>query len=111
MRNTFAALLMLALCWPGARAATPPRGTWLLLPDRVWTADGDAAHAGWAVLVRDGTIASVGPAASIDAPADAQRIALPGATLLPGLVDLHSHVFLHPYNEASWNDQVLKESP
>jgi imidazolonepropionase-like amidohydrolase len=111
MRKTFAAFLMLALCWPVARAATPAHGTWLLLPDRVWTADGDAAHAGWAVLVRDGAIAAVGPAASIDAPADAQRIALPGATLLPGLVDLHSHVFLHPYNEASWNDQVLKESP
>lgn len=94
-----------------ATAAEPPRGAWLLLPDRVWTAEGDAAHAGWAVLVRDGAIAAVGPAASIDAPADAQRIALPGATLLPGLIDLHSHVFLHPYDEASWNDQVLKESP
>ena len=107
-----AAVFLLALCWPGARAATPPaQGAWLLLPDRVWTADGDAAHAGWAVLVRDGAIVAVGPAASIDAPADAQRLALPGATLLPGLVDLHSHVFLHPYDETSWNDQVLKESP
>lgn len=103
--------LLLALAAVAATAAEPPRGSWLLLPDRVWTADGDAAHAGWAVLVRDGAIAAVGPAASIDAPADAQRIALPGATLLPGLIDLHSHLFLHPYDEASWNDQVLKESP
>jgi imidazolonepropionase-like amidohydrolase len=30
-------------------------------------------------------------------------------TLLPGLIDAHSHVFLHPYNEALWDDQVLKE--
>jgi imidazolonepropionase-like amidohydrolase len=30
-------------------------------------------------------------------------------TLLPGLVDAHSHLFLHPYNETLWNDQVLKE--
>ena len=81
--------LLLALAAFPATAAEPPHGTWLLLPDRVWTADGDATHAGWAVLVRDGTIAAVGPAASIDAPADARRIALPGATLLPGLVDLH----------------------
>jgi imidazolonepropionase-like amidohydrolase len=94
---------------PAGAVAAP--GTWLLLPARVWTADGDAAHAGWAVLVRGGTIAAVGPVASIDAPADAQRVELPGATLLPGLVDLHSHVFLHPYNETPWNDQVLKESP
>ena len=41
-------------------------------------------------------------------PADAERLALPGKTLLPGLMDLHSHVLLHPYNETSWDDQVLK---
>lgn len=81
----------------------------LLLPDRVWTGDGDAAHAGWAVLVRDGAIAAVGPAAGIEAPAGTRRIALPGTTLTPGLIDLHSHLFLHPYDETSWTDQVLKE--
>lgn len=85
------------------------KGDWLLLPERVWTADGDAAHAGWAVLVHDGTIAAVGPATGIQAPAGAQRVELPGATLTPGLIDLHSHLFLHPYNETLWNDQVLTE--
>ncbi|NWO67902.1 amidohydrolase family protein, partial [Escherichia coli] len=34
---------------------------------------------------------------------------LPGTSLLPGLIDLHVHLFLHPYNETSWNDQVMKE--
>jgi imidazolonepropionase-like amidohydrolase len=82
---------------------------YLLRPDRVWNGNDDAAHAGWGVLVRDGAIASVGPANTIDA-GDAQRIDLPGATLVPGLIDLHSHLFLHPYNETPWNDQVLKES-
>src|SRR6185312_16205607 len=103
-----ATLLLLLLC-PLATAATTQKGDWLLLPDRVWTADGDAAHAGWAVLVHDGAIAAVGPAASVQAPAGAQRVELPGATLTPGLVDLHSHLFLHPYNETLWNDQVLTE--
>ena len=37
-------------------------------------------------------------------------IDLPGMTLLPGLIDLHTHVLLHPYDEALWNDQVLKEA-
>ena len=73
-----------------------------------WTGEG-ASHAGWVVLVRDGAIVAVGDASTVDAPADARRIALPGATLVPGLIDLHSHVFLHPYNETLWNDQVLKE--
>ncbi|HKR75520.1 MAG TPA: amidohydrolase family protein, partial [Rhodanobacter sp.] len=103
-----AALLLLLLC-SMATAATTPKGDWLLLPDRVWTADGDAAHAGWAVLVHDGAIAAVGPRTSIQAPADVQRVELPGATLMPGLTDLHSHLFLHPYNETLWNDQVLTE--
>jgi imidazolonepropionase-like amidohydrolase len=92
-----------------ATTAMGAKGDVLLVPDRVWTAEGDAAHAGWAVLVHDGAIAAVGPANTINAPAGTQRIALPGTTLTPGLIDLHSHVFLHPYNETLWNDQVLKE--
>ncbi|MGN6383807.1 MAG: amidohydrolase family protein [Dyella sp.] len=101
-----AALLSIA---PLAAAAEASAKDTLLLPDRVWTADGDAAHAGWAVLVHDGKVAAVGPADAIKAPADAQRITLPGTTLTPGLIDLHSHLFLHPYNETLWNDQVLTE--
>jgi imidazolonepropionase-like amidohydrolase len=89
-------------------AASAPAADALLLPDRVWTAEGDASHAGWAVLVRDGAIAAAGPKDTIDA-AGAPRIELPGATLTPGLIDLHSHLLLHPYNETPWNDQVLKE--
>ncbi len=103
-----AAILLLLLCSLSASAATT-KGDWLLLPDRVWTADGDSAHGGWAVLVHDGAIAAVGPAASIHAPANTKRVDLPGATLTPGLIDLHSHLFLHPYNETLWNDQVLTE--
>ena len=101
-----AALLSIA---PLAVAAEAPAKDALLLPDRVWTADGDAAHTGWAVLVHDGKVAAVGPAAGIAAPAGVERIALPGATLTPGLVELHSHLFLHPYDETPWNDQVLAE--
>src|SRR6202008_384288 len=51
-----------------------------------------------------------GPAADIKAPAGAVVLDLHGATLLPGLIEGHSHLFLHPYNEVTWDDQVLKES-
>jgi imidazolonepropionase-like amidohydrolase len=81
----------------------------LLSPARVWTGDG-TAHADWSVLVSGDKIAAVGPADKMNIPAGAERISLPGATLIPGLMDLHSHVLLHPYNETSWDDQVLKES-
>ncbi len=78
----------------------------LLRPDRVWTGEG-AARAGWSVFVKGERIASVG--ASLDS-AGATVIDLPGCTLLPGLMDLHSHLLLHPYNETPWDDQVLKEA-
>src|SRR5690606_8418638 len=52
---------------------------------------------------------AAGPADEVGSPAGATRIDLSGTTLLPGLIDAHSHMFLHPYDEASWNDQVLKE--
>src|SRR5688572_16067736 len=81
----------------------------LLRPARVF--DGVAArpHDGWVVLVRGDRIAAVGPAAQVRVPAGATTIELPGMTLLPGLIDAHSHVLLHPYDETSWDDQVLRE--
>nr|MBA3672583.1 amidohydrolase family protein [Gemmatimonadaceae bacterium] len=78
----------------------------LLLPDRVF--DGESMHEGWGVLVRGGRIAAVGPATTLPA-ANATRLTLAGTTLLPGLIEMHSHLLLHPYNETSWDDQVLRE--
>ena len=93
-------------------AATPAPATKpiLLVPDAVFDGVSNAPQRGWVVLVRGARIAAVGPAASVVVPADAERIALPGTTLMPGMSDLHSHVLLHPYDETPWNDQVLRES-
>jgi imidazolonepropionase-like amidohydrolase len=96
---------------PPARAVRPAIGPGrpvLLRPARVF--DGSLeVHAGWVVLVRGERIEAVGPADKVRAPAEAHAIDLPEATLLPGLIDTHTHVLLHPYNEASWDDQVLRE--
>ena len=81
----------------------------LLVPDAVFDGASESAHAGWAVLVSGGKVVAVGAKGSIKAPAGTREVDLRGTTLLPGLMDLHSHVFLHPYNEALWDDQVLKE--
>jgi len=80
----------------------------LLRPARVWTAEFGAPREGLAVLVRGNRIARVDRAEAIKD--EARIVDLPGTTLLPGLMDLHSHLFLHPYNITSWDDQVLKES-
>ncbi len=79
---------------------------YLLQPDRVF--DGEQMQEGWQVLVRDNKIEAVGKLTNI--PREAIKINLKGKTLLPGLIEGHSHLFLHPYNETSWDDQVLKES-
>src|SRR5206468_6856997 len=92
-----------------SRAADAAPHPLLLVPESVWDGIADAPHRGWVVLVRGARIDAVGPMASVGAPADAERIALDGTTLIPGLIEGHSHLFLHPYNETLWDDQVLKE--
>lgn len=79
----------------------------LLKPDKVF--DGEQFHTGWVVLVKNNYIEAAG-AMNFKLPAGTQIIELKGTTLLPGLIEGHSHLFLHPYNETSWDDQVLKES-
>ncbi|CAN5728954.1 amidohydrolase family protein [soil metagenome] len=89
------------------RPAPVPPSVTVLRPARVF--DGEAMHDGWAVRVRGDRIEAAGPAATVNAP-DAKVIDLPDTTLMPGMIEGHSHVFLHAYNETPWNDQVLKES-
>jgi len=100
-------LSLLAAATAGAAGAAAPPAV-LLRPAQVWTA-GEPLHGGWVVLTAGNRITAVGPAAAVQAPAGAQVVDLPDATLLPGLMDIHSHLLLHPYNETPWNDQVLKE--
>jgi imidazolonepropionase-like amidohydrolase len=98
-------LMMAAVAGMAEADAVEAQVETLLRPDRVY--DGLVMHEGWSVLVRDGLIADAGPAVS--APG-AHVIELPGTTLLPGLIEGHSHILLHPYDETSWTDQVLYES-
>jgi imidazolonepropionase-like amidohydrolase len=84
------------------------QGATLLKPGAVYDAVTDTPHRGWVVLVEGDTIAAVGPASAVHA-AGAAVVELSGLTLMPGLIEGHSHLMLHPYNETSWNDQVLYE--
>ncbi len=87
----------------------PPRPLWLT-GARLFDPDAGSLGTGQDVLVVDGRIARIAPPAKMQAPPDAVRLDLSGLTLLPGLMDLHSHLLLHPYNETSWDEQVLRES-
>jgi imidazolonepropionase-like amidohydrolase len=97
------ALLSLSLLSAAAASAEPV----LLKPAAVFDGVDPHPHPGWLVLVEGDRIAAVGP--NLAAPAGARIIDLPGETLIPGMIEGHSHLFLHPYNETLWDDQVLHE--
>jgi imidazolonepropionase-like amidohydrolase len=89
-----------------AQGTAKTNTVYLLQPDRVF--DGEQLHEGWQVLVKNGVIEWAGTPGAV--PKGATVITLKGCTLLPGLIEGHSHLFLHPYNETPWDDQVLQES-
>ncbi len=94
----------------GRRARAVASRPIVLKPARVFDGVNLDAHDGWAVVVRGDRIETAGPAGEVKVPEGARVIDLPGLTLIPGLIDLHTHVLLHPYDEALWDDQVLKEA-
>ncbi|OFW08086.1 MAG: amidohydrolase [Acidobacteria bacterium RIFCSPLOWO2_02_FULL_67_36] len=112
MKRLLVALAAVSLAMETAPAAQGPQApsrdtVTVLKPARVF--DGDSMHEGWAVRVRGDRIDAAGPAAGVASPG-ATVVEMPGTTLLPGLIEGHSHVLLHPYNETPWNDQVARES-
>jgi len=101
MRRLILFLLTLLLASPSVA------DTFLLRPARVFDGVNPAPHDGWSVLVEGDRISAAGP--NVSAPAGAKVMDLPGTTLMPGMIEGHSHLFLHPYNETLWDDQVLHE--
>src|SRR5688572_14960492 len=106
-RSLACVLAMAIACGVALSAQAPgprPQAVVVLRADRVF--DGERMQSGWVVVLRGDRIEAAGPAGTT--PAGARTITLPaGTTLLPGLIEGHSHLLLHPYNETSWNDQVL----
>jgi imidazolonepropionase-like amidohydrolase len=96
--------LALALLSPLPALAAPT----LLRPAQVFDGIDPAPHPGWQVVVDGEKIIAIGPALAV--PAGAKVIDLPGTTLMPGMIEGHGHLFLHPYNEVPWDDQVLHEA-
>src|SRR5207244_9466932 len=87
-----------------------PETVYLLRPAHIFDGESAQLHDNWVVLVRGEKIETVGPASDVKVPAEAKVIELPNMTLMPGLIDAHSHILLHPYSETVWNDQVAREA-
>jgi imidazolonepropionase-like amidohydrolase len=109
MKGLTVAAFALVGSLPAQKPSTPD-GAVLLKAARVFDGVTSEPHKGWVVLVRGDRIVAAGPSEQVHTPPEARVIELPGTTVLPGLIEAHSHLLLHPYNEASWDDQVLKES-
>jgi imidazolonepropionase-like amidohydrolase len=99
--------LLTAAATSVAASGNTAEPAYLLKPARVFDGVDPKPHEGWSVLVRGERIEAAGPA--IAAPPDAPVVELAGDTLMPGLIEGQSHLFLHPYNETPWDDQVLHE--
>lgn len=117
MRTTILTIILLTVClsFPDmfpteAQQSKPPETVFLLRPSAIYDGESAELHRGWVVLVRGEKIEAVGPSKDVKAPADAKTIDLPNLTMMPGLIEAHSHVLLHPYSETSWNDQVAHEA-
>src|SRR5215831_6177888 len=93
----------------GLIANAQEANVYLLKPGRVFDGESAQLHEGWIALARGEKIEAVGSLGEITVPAGAKVIELSGTTLMPGLIEAHSHVLLHPYNETPWNDQVARE--
>jgi imidazolonepropionase-like amidohydrolase len=91
-------------------SAPKPETIYLLKPAHIFDGESAQLHDNWVVLVRGEKIEAVGPASDVKTPADTKVIELRGMTLMPGLIDAHSHILLHPYSETVWNDQVAREA-
>ena len=111
--NLIVAVSLLAWLAAGAfsqSTSKPAHPVYVLKPSRVFDGESAELRNDWVVVVRGEKIEAAGRPGELRLPTDAKTIDLPGLTLMPGLIDAHSHVLLHPYSETSWNDQVAREA-
>jgi imidazolonepropionase-like amidohydrolase len=99
-------LLLIFVSSINSYSQSPTR--YYITADRVF--DGEVMHEGWAVVVENDKIIAAGPKDKVKEPAGAVKISKPNSTLLPGLIEGHSHLLLYPYNITDWDTQVLKET-
>ena len=99
-------LICIFLVWLNGPLFSQPEK--LILVDAL-VFDGQRMQKDWVVVCEEGTISYAGPKDAFQGDLKNAH-SLEGHTVLPGMIEGHSHLLLHPYNETSWNDQVLKES-
>ncbi len=77
---------------------------------RVFDGKSDRLLADQVILIQGDRIVEVGSGDRVGIPAGAMVIDLSGATVLPGLIDAHTHLFLTGESHGRYDEQLLKES-
>ena len=103
-KKYFFLVVLCFLCVVHTNAQQP----YFITADRLF--DGETMHNDWALLVEGNKIIAVGPKQNIKVPKDAININYSNSTLMPGMIEGHSHLLLYPYNITDWDTQVLKET-
>lgn len=87
------ALLALGACGKSSEPAAPPQSNAVLFEGaRIITGTDSEAIENGAFVVADGRFVAIGAAGQVSAPAGAKRVDLAGATVIPALVDAHTHL-------------------
>lgn len=108
VKTLFLAVFLLTFFSFSSAQSVQKEEIYVLKPARLF--DGENLYENYWVIVKGEKIEAVGSSNTLQIPPNATVIDLPNMTLLAGLIEGHSHLLLHPYNETSWDDQVLKES-
>jgi imidazolonepropionase-like amidohydrolase len=102
-------LLLVCVLAPFSASAqsTPPTDHWIAVRAGRLFDGTEKLVANQVILIKGNRIAKVGPAEQVQVPADAEVVDLSHATVLPGLIDAHTHVF---GNGPDFDNQILRES-
>ncbi len=101
-------LLICALAPFSASAqSSPPTDHWIVVRAGRLFDGTEKLAANQVILIKGNRIAKVGPAEQVQVPADAEVVDLSHATVLPGLIDAHTHVF---GNGPDFDNQILRDS-
>jgi len=107
MLKKYCAGLLLLVCTLAPAQSTAPADHWIAVRAGRLFEGTENLVANQVILIKGDRIVKVGPAERVQVPADAEVVDLTHATVLPGLIDAHTHVF---GNGPDFDTQILRDS-